>query len=294
MNKIEEIKSLACELDNLVIVKNNEVIYATSEVKISNNTIVLDNEELKVFYLIDKNIDLNYQLNNESSLTEVYYDIANGVEINQHYNILDNSHINLIEVQNNGFNRNVHINLLDNAYLKLDNLFINSDSSKYNSYVDIQKSNSTCQINNVIISLCGCSSTFNFDVCHNMPSSTSNMVTYAVSKNSSVLYVNTNGIIKKSAAKTELNQKTKGLILDATSQIAANPILEIDEFDVIASHGASIGAIDDEELYYLMSRGLPKEQSEKLIISGLIYPFLNAISSDSIKSYVSKVINSAL
>ena len=49
--------------------------------------------------------------------------------------------------------------------------------------------------------------------------------------------------------------------------------LEIDEYDVIASHGASIGAIDDEELYYLMSRGLTEDKAKELLIMGFIDRF---------------------
>ena len=180
------------------------------------------------------------------------------------------------------------------SYLKVDNLYINDDSANVDVFIDIKEENANVEVNNVIISLSGKTSNYNLNTKHNTPQSTSQMITYAVSKNSSVLNVNTNGIIVKGASKTNLNQKTKGIILDSTSQISANPILEIDEYDVIASHGASIGAIDDEELYYLMSRGLKKEVSEKLIIGGLIYPFLNAISSQNIKEYVSSVIDQTL
>ena len=94
--------------------------------------------------------------------------------------------------------------------------------------------------------------------------------------------------------KTTLNQKTKGIILDDESQISANPILEIDEYDVIASHGASIGAIDDEELYYLMSRGLTKEVAERMIINGLIYPFLNSINDSTLSEYIRHIIDKHL
>ncbi len=74
-------------------------------------------------------------------------------------------------------------------------------------------------------------------------------------------------------------------MLDETSQISANPWLVIDEYDCMASHGASIGAIDEEELYYLMSRGLTRENSERLIVEGFIHPFINELKDESVKSY---------
>lgn len=293
MNKLDEIKKIVCDMDNVVVVSNEEVIFSTCNLNYENNIITLDNRDVKIFYLVDKNLDIVYNISNKTSLTEIYYDVKNEVCINQLYNISKNANCSIVEVMNNGFVRNVHTNVSEGAYVKMDNLYITNNPGNVKMNIDLLASSINCDINNVIISLCG-KSRFDLDVCHQKPSSESKMITYAVSKNSSVLTVNTNGIINKNACKTILNQKTKGIILDSDSQIAANPILEIDEYDVIASHGASIGAIDDEELYYLMSRGLKKEDSEKLIIGGLIYPFLNAIESDSIKNYVSNVINEAL
>ena len=69
-----------------------------------------------------------------------------------------------------------------------------------------------------------------------------------------------------------MNQKSKGILLSKESAISANPLLQIDEYDCLASHGAGIGAIDEEDLFYLMSRGLTRSESEKLIIKGFINP----------------------
>ena len=88
--------------------------------------------------------------------------------------------------------------------------------------------------------------------------------------------------------------KSKGIILDLTSAISANPLLQIDEFDVEANHGASIGAIDDEDLYYLMSRGLTKAQSEQLIVSGYMQPILSKMNEEQLQKYASFLIENKL
>ena len=115
-----------------------------------------------------------------------------------------------------------------------------------------------------------------------------------VCKDSSELNINSNGIIKKGCAKSKLSQKSKGIILDLTSAISANPLLQIDEFDVEANHGASIGAIDDEDLYYLMSRGLTKSQSEQLIVSGYMQPILSKMNDEQLQKYASFLIENKL
>ena len=62
----------------------------------------------------------------------------------------------------------------------------------------------------------------------------------------------------------------------------------------MASHGAGIGAIDEEDLYYLMSRGLSRADSSKLIIAGFTYPVIDAFPDGEIKEFVIETINKYL
>ena len=96
--------------------------------------------------------------------------------------------------------------------------------------------------------------------------------------------------MKKSIA----HQKNNGIILAKKAQLHANPLLLIDEFDVEASHGAAIGKIDDEQLYYLMSRGLTLQEAEKLIISGFLTPVLTLLDSDALKNNFIKKVESKI
>jgi len=57
----------------------------------------------------------------------------------------------------------------------------------------------------------------------------------------------------------------------------------IDEFDVFAKHGAAIGRINDDELFYLLSRGLTEQNAKKLIVSGYTLPYLTAIGDSHLK-----------
>ena len=57
----------------------------------------------------------------------------------------------------------------------------------------------------------------------------------------------------------------------------ANPILLIDEDDVKAGHAASVGQVNPEQMYYLMSRGISKDEAAKLIIYGFLAPVVTEI-----------------
>lgn len=69
----------------------------------------------------------------------------------------------------------------------------------------------------------------------------------------------------------------KILLLDEESQAVAEPKLEIEANEVKASHAATVGKIDPEELFYLQSRGLTKKEAEKLIVDGFLSEVVSRI-----------------
>jgi len=72
-------------------------------------------------------------------------------------------------------------------------------------------------------------------------------------------------LVKPDAQKTDGYQISQSLLLDEDSQFLAKPELEIYADDVACSHGSTSGAIDDEALYYLRSRGVPAKQATNLL-----------------------------
>lgn len=106
---------------------------------------------------------------------------------------------------------------------------------------------------------------------------------YGVANNNSTLVFEGIGKIHKDMKRSVARQSNRGIVLGKNSRLDANPLLLIDEFDVVASHGAAIGKMDEEQLYYLMSRGLTLKNAERLIISGFLSPVLEKLSTDQLK-----------
>ena len=72
--------------------------------------------------------------------------------------------------------------------------------------------------------------------------------------------------------------------------INPNDILEIDEYDCKASHGAGVGAIDESDLFYLMSRGIERTEAVSLIVNGYIAPVLKQIDDENVIEYVMSIV----
>ena len=74
----------------------------------------------------------------------------------------------------------------------------------------------------------------------------------------------------------------------------ANPILLIDENDVTAGHAASIGQVDPEDMYYLMSRGLDKATAERLVVRGFLGSVIVEIPVKEVRAEMIETIDEIL
>ncbi len=108
-------------------------------------------------------------------------------------------------------------------------------------------------------------------------SSDSDMITRAVMRDEATAIINGITKIEKGATHANGEQTERVLMLSPKARGDANPMLLIDEDDVTAGHAASVGQVNKEQVFYLMSRGLSKEQAERLIIYGFLAPVVNMI-----------------
>ena len=71
------------------------------------------------------------------------------------------------------------------------------------------------------------------------------------------------------------------------AEIDTKPSLEIYADDVECSHGATAGNVDENTLYYMMSRGLKKETATRMLVRGFVDEMINSISDDKIRKFAS-------
>ncbi len=89
-------------------------------------------------------------------------------------------------------------------------------------------------------------------------------------------------LVKEGAQKTDGYQISQSLLLDDDSQFLAKPELEIYADDVACSHGSTSGAIDEEALYYLRSRGVPEGQATDLLVLAFLAEALEEIEDEAL------------
>ena len=95
--------------------------------------------------------------------------------------------------------------------------------------------------------------------------------------------------VTKDAQKTDGYQLSKALVLSENSVFNSKPELEIYADDVKCSHGSTTGNIDENSIFYLMSRGLSKEQANKMLIEGFLNEAIETITETNIQLLISKL-----
>ena len=132
---------------------------------------------------------------------------------------------------------------------------------------------------------------FNSEVVNQGLNSKGDILQHGVLLDRSHIVFNGVGFIVKGATGSNAYQSSRMLTLSSEAKADANPMLLIDENDVMAGHGASLGRIDEEQLYYLQSRGLTRKESSRLLVHGFLSPVISELTVDKIKELVTVLID---
>ncbi|MCK9235863.1 MAG: SufD family Fe-S cluster assembly protein [Acholeplasmataceae bacterium] len=131
-------------------------------------------------------------------------------------------------------------------------------------------------------------------ITHKAPHTHGDMTNIGIANKKGKIILNGIEKIEKGMKNANAFQTLKGIITSDQASIDVNPILLIDEYDIKAGHGATIGKIEEEQMYYLQSRGLTKEDAERLIINGFLQPVVDEIDDESLKERFVNLVNSRI
>ena len=277
---------------------------------VSNYTKIL----VKSGYQLKKPLILfNYLSNNLNNV---------GINIRLDIKLEDDASLNIINISNENLNNNFlnfrqKINIGKNSTLKNYSLDINENSNFKYSFKDISleknshleyfilskgskflKHDINCYLNNeygsvVLNGIIDLDDKKHHEIKTNINHNEENCKSYQLIK--SVLNENSKGIyqgkiyVNSKAQKTDGYQLSRALLLSDEVEFNAKPELEIYADDVKCSHGSTSGNVDEDSIFYLMSRGLSYEQSKKLLTNGFLNEVIEKITNNEVKSLVKKL-----
>jgi len=324
-NKIIFVNGLISKVDFNYEEKSKIEIIDTQETEDLNskNSLVSLNNALKFNY-VKLIIKENYSLNKPLIIYNITNNKLNSNTINQRIDFVlkKNSSLKLINLfddssNNNFININYQFKIEKDAILKnykIDHklnsnikYFFNNIDLEHNSLAEsfifstgskFIKNEINCNLNdqyssafiNGIINL---KNDQHHEIKTNINHLAENTKSYQLIK--SVLNDNSKGVyqgkifVNSKAQKTDGYQLSKALLLNKNTEFDAKPELEIYADDVKCSHGSTSGNLDEDAIFYLMSRGLNYQQSRKLLINGFLLDVVEKITDLEIKDLIKNI-----
>lgn len=108
------------------------------------------------------------------------------------------------------------------------------------------------------------------------------------------LTMNGIGYISKDAKQADAQQENRLLMLSDKARGDANPILLIEEYEVTAGHAASVARVDENQLWYLMSRGIAREEAEYMVIRGFLMQAVTLLKDKQAREIILEALDEKL
>jgi Fe-S cluster assembly protein SufD len=129
---------------------------------------------------------------------------------------------------------------------------------------------------------------------HAMPNCYSNELYKGVLNDKSTGVFNGKIYVKPDAQKTNAFQSNKNILLSKDAVMNTKPQLEIYADDVKCSHGATVGQMDEEPLFYLRARGIPEKSARALLVNAFASDIIEHIKIESLKERLLELISAKL
>ncbi len=202
---------------------------------------------------------------------------AGGVEIH----ILKNAKVRYSSIENwskNTYNLNTKRGIVhENATLEWINGNLGSNITMLYPCSVLRGKNSKTEYLGIAYAGKGQNQDTGCKVYHLAPNTSSYVLSKSISAHGGTTMYRGLVTIKKGAINSKSSVACDGLMLDSESKASTLPSMEIEENDVKVSHEAVVGKIGEEQLFYLMSRGLSEEDATKMIVSGYIEPLIKEL-----------------
>ncbi len=156
----------------------------------------------------------------------------------------------------------------------------NTEKTKRSTYVALREEGARALVSSA--SLVNAKKDYRMQVVNFAPHTYGDMKNYAVVLEKGNLVIDAVGKIVKGAHGSESHQTSRALSFAQGQHTTILPELLIDEDDVLASHAMSMGRVDEDQLYYLQSRGLSDQQCTSLIATGYLLPITQTLTNEKL------------
>jgi len=238
---------------NLVVVEDGAAIQIAEDFRNASNITVQYNHVSEMF--VGKNAQLNLvKLQIETKKVKGIHTLETQIERD------GNFYVSTITFEADVIRNNITARLIgENAHADLSGLYLGKDNAHIDSHILVD---------------------------HIAPNCTSNQLYKGVLNDDSTGVFNGKIFVKQDAQKTNAFQSSKAILLSKTANVYSKPQLEIFADDVKCSHGAAIGQLDENALFYLQARGIEKEDAKQLLTYAFAHEVIDHIKTKPLRQFL--------
>jgi len=129
------------------------------------------------------------------------------------------------------------------------------------------------------------------DALHAVPHTTSQPLFKSIARGRGKSVVQGRLVVARDAQKTDAKFMHQGLMLSDEAEILSKPELEIYADDVVCGHGSTCGKLDEDHMFYLLSRGIPQAEAETMLVRGFLQELVDPIEDEALAEALHGVID---
>ena len=239
------------------------------------------NSKLKLVHCDDST---NQETSFTNSVTEVYMDEGADLDHYKLQNLNDNSTL----VNTSFFEQEANSNLSTNA------ITLNGGLIRNEAHVKLMGSHSNADVLGLYLVDKAQHVDNQVKIDHAVSDCTSNQHFKGITDDNAHAVFNGHILVRKDAQRTQAYQNSKNIAITDKAMIDAKPFLEIYADDVTCSHGATIGQLDDEAMFYLKTRGLNEDDARLLLMYAFAADIVNHIKIEPLKDRIDDLVKKRL
>lgn len=188
-------------------------------------------------------------------------------------------------------NHRVCLRLEEGAHAKVVFAAASSSQVAYDYCIELSGEDAEVELYGVFVAREGSNIRVHTEMRHNAPRCRSNQQVRGVAAERGYGLFDGLVYVAPDAQQTEAYQQSRNVLLAPSARIQTQPQLEIYADDVKCSHGATVGQMNEEEIYYMRQRGLSEEDARRLQLGGFVQEIADKVADEALREEFERVIN---
>ncbi|MBT4760530.1 MAG: SufD family Fe-S cluster assembly protein [Bdellovibrionaceae bacterium] len=210
--------------------------------------------------------------------------------IKYHFKLRKHAHVDFLLSQSSQVKRSIDSDLAESASFEMINTFLKEGHDEVDFHCNLNGEHAEIFLKGIYLSVDKNINRINSLIEHHSPHTYSDQLYKGILDDNSQVDYKGCIVLHKPAQKSSSSQLNKNVLLTDKAKINSKPELKVFADDVSATHGSTVGELSPEELFYFQSRGINKEDAQKILLRGFLSEVAFKVRNSGLKSIIEQKI----